>query len=105
MLTLNDLQERFSTISTLTSEYGFLIYLMSCDYDFMHIVAHDSARACGYHLVHRIPGRLCIVRTMLYSGVMLCYGSPSSSLEGRVPFIFGVMLCYGVMMCDGDTEI
>ena len=56
----------------------------------MLMFAHDSARAYGYGFVHRIPGRLCFVRVMTYSGVMLCYGSRDLAIgPGSV---YGVML-------------
>ena len=40
MLTLNDLREKFNTIFTLTSAHGFLIYLMSDDYDSRHMFTY-----------------------------------------------------------------
>lgn len=43
------------------------------DKDFMHMITHYSTRAY-YDIVRRFPGRLSVVRIMIYSGVMLCSG-------------------------------
>ena len=67
---------------------------------------HCSVRADYYGFVRRYPGRLCFVRVMTYSGVMLCYGSRDLAIgPGSV---YGVMLWYGLwyvwwydMLCLG----
>ena len=55
----------------------------------MRMVTYDLlVRLC--YLFHRIPGRYAIVRTMIYSGVMLCYGFRDLAI-GPVT-VYGVML-------------
>ena len=69
---------------------------MIYDYDFMHMITHDSARA--HVLVPRspVPGPVMFVRILIFSGVWCV---PVRRVPfGRVPCIFGAMGCYGAMI-------
>ena len=65
--------ERNIIIMLSVSNMTILLIFWISDKDFMHMITHYSARAY-YNIIRWFPGRLIVVRIMIYSGVMLCLG-------------------------------